>query len=264
MCGEKAQERLREVILERRKRARRLEVEIESRREEIAVREEELEMLAEATEADKEALQELSVEMARETREPLAARKPAPSEHKERTFVTKEQVRDVMVELGEFATWQVAELLDVSTVTARRYIDEYVEDGMAVDTDRKMAPRGGKGRQSIVFRWTGKQGAADPKNRPVVREQVPRGVRFSGPQNGNGNGNGVGKIANRDIRRIVDERTADGWEAKRTGSGHIALAKKGVGQVSLGNTPSDHRAVKNAEKQLERLERQAEADLVPA
>jgi hypothetical protein len=260
MCGEKAQERLREVILERRRRPRPLEAEIEARREEIAIRVEELEMLDEMLELDKQALEELAIESrprVEATAKPTRTT-PARTPTKERVSVTEEAARDYMVGEGTFTIPRVAEFFGCSPVTARRLIEAQVEAKKVVKTDELEAPRGGHGRQSHVYRWTGVVGASDPTSRPT--HDRPSGPRRNGAPVSSGNS--VGRIKDAGIRELVESKRGEGWVPTRTGSGHIALRKEGVGTVTVGNTPSDHRATKNARAQLKRLDR--EAELVPA
>lgn len=49
----------------------------------------------------------------------------------------------------------------------------------------------------------------------------------------------------RDVLRLVDELQRRGCTVRRTARGHWVVSRPGVGSVTIGTTPSDHRAWRN-------------------
>ena len=63
------------------------------------------------------------------------------------------------------------------------------------------------------------------------------------------------KITNRDLRRIVRDAEARGWTCDLTRKGHLKLRHPSGAIVIAAWSPSDHRALKNLEARLRRVER---------
>lgn len=54
------------------------------------------------------------------------------------------------------------------------------------------------------------------------------------------------------IRKVTKKARAQGWEVKETKKGLMFLAPNGEDIVTVHGTPSDHRAIKNAEAEFKR------------
>lgn len=63
------------------------------------------------------------------------------------------------------------------------------------------------------------------------------------------------KITNRDLRAILVEAEQRGWGVEQTRKGHLKLTHPTGAVVFAASSPSDHRAIKNMEARLRRVER---------
>jgi predicted RNA binding protein YcfA (HicA-like mRNA interferase family) len=59
----------------------------------------------------------------------------------------------------------------------------------------------------------------------------------------------------KDVKSLVKEAAARGWQATTTRNGHLRLTHPHGGLVFIAGTPSDHRAMTNMRCEIKRQER---------
>lgn len=72
------------------------------------------------------------------------------------------------------------------------------------------------------------------------------GTRVVPPRAQRPNFKKLGVSRDSELRKLMEEMAADGWDLSKNGSGHIRAWKPGFEPVVLPCTPSDHRSVLNA------------------
>ncbi len=60
-----------------------------------------------------------------------------------------------------------------------------------------------------------------------------------------------------DLKKLMREKAAQGWEIQTTRGGHFRLRHASGGCVTFPSTPSDHRSFKNTLADVKRIERAA-------
>jgi hypothetical protein len=61
-----------------------------------------------------------------------------------------------------------------------------------------------------------------------------------------------------DLKQLLRQASACGWQVARTRNGHWRLLYPGGGIVVMSSTPSDCRALRNMQAQMRRAERRAQ------
>lgn len=165
-----------------------------------------------------------------------------------RSKITVEEARDAAVGMaGSFNRTEFGEALDCTPETATKLIRRLVDMGIVVKTDeRRPQPLG---RPQIIYRYDppSKVAVNREKRLPPEREAVGR-ARPTGPKQ-TVSGRKV-KVRNPDSRRLVEAVREAGGRVETSGGSHLRATLPSGETIMFASTPSDHRAVKNAQAQL--------------
>ena len=182
---------------------------------------------------------------------PLADLKHALSSLPEPTEV--KDPRHVARKLGSFTITEMSEAMGVSRPTADKAVRKMIERGTVEDTGLRRK-HNGSGRPAPVFQYVTIDAPtrARPKRTPVEVEAI-QDMRIGRPAPPASAPSGKKpRVADPEIRRLVEAAKRHGCRVERKGSGHLAVYAPNGDIINLPFTPSDHRAVLNCRSQLRR------------
>lgn len=159
--------------------------------------------------------------------------------------------RHVARKLSSFTVTELEQALGVSRPTADKAVRRMVSQGIVEDSGLRRK-HDGPGRPAPVYRYVRVEDNRERVKRPPVEVEAVRDMhigRPSGPVKSTGK---QPRVADPEIRRLVEAAKRHGCRVEKKGSGHLAVYAPNGDIVNLPFTPSDHRAVLNCRSQLRR------------